>query len=304
MSLSVTILGSSSASPALNRNHSAQILNCNENLFLIDCGEGTQNRLRKYAVKIQRIKCIFISHLHGDHYLGLIGLLSTMHLLGRQTDINLYAPAELKDIIDLQFKVSDTTLRYKINFFPTNNKRSELIYADKNIEVTTLILNHRIPCTGFLFKEKAKSRKIIKEECIKHKIPLTFYSNLKNGADYKNSEGKLLKNNILTTDAPPSLSYAYCSDTAFKPSIAEYIKNVDLLYHEATFSHEHEERAKATFHSTTTQAAEIAKISNAKKLIIGHFSNRYSNLKSLLNEAKNIFKNTELANEGDIFLIE
>lgn len=304
MSLSVTILGSSSASPALNRNHSAQILNCNENLFLIDCGEGTQNRLRKYAIKIQRIKCIFISHLHGDHYLGLIGLLSTMHLLGRQAEINLYAPAELKDIIDLQFKVSDTTLRYKINFYPTNNNRSEIIYEDKNIEVTTLILNHRIPCTGFLFKEKVKSRKIIKEECVKHKIPLTFYNNLKKGADYKNAEGKILKNNVLTTDAPPSLSYAYCSDTAFLPSIAEQIKNVDLLYHEATFSHEHEERAKATFHSTTTQAAEIAKISNAKKLIIGHFSNRYSNLKPLLNEAKNIFKNTELANEGDIFLIE
>jgi ribonuclease Z len=304
MPLSITILGSSSASPALNRNHSAQILNCNENLFLIDCGEGTQSRLRKYAVKIQRIKCIFISHLHGDHYLGLVGLLSTMHLLGRQTDINLYAPAELKDIIDLQFKVSDTTLRFKINFYPTNNKFSEKIYEDKNIEVTTFILNHRVPCTGFLFKEKTKSRKIIKETCIKHKVPLTFYNNLKLGFDFKNSEGKIIHNKILTTDAPPSLSYAYCSDTAFLPSIAENIKNVDLLYHEATFAHEHAERAKATFHSTTTQAAEIAKISNAKKLIIGHFSNRYSNLKSLLGEAKTIFKNTELAIEGNVFQID
>lgn len=304
MPLSVTILGSSSASPALNRNHSAQILNCNENLFLIDCGEGTQNRLRKYGVKIQRIKCVFISHLHGDHYLGLIGLLSTMHLLGRQTEINLYAPAELKEIIDLQFKVSDTTLRFKLNFYSINPKKTEIIYEDKNITVSTLILNHRIPCTGFLFKEKRKAKKINKITCMAHNIPLEFYNELKLGKDYKKTEEEIIKNNILTFDAPPSLGYAYCSDTAYLPSLAEQIKKVNLLYHEATFANEQEERAKTTFHSTAKQAAQIAKNAEVKKLIIGHFSNRYSNLQTLLAEAKEVFENTELANEGNVFLID
>lgn len=304
MPLSVTILGSSSASPALNRNHSAQILNCNENLFLIDCGEGTQNRLRKYGIKIQRIKCIFISHLHGDHYLGLIGLLSTMHLLGRQTDINLYAPAELKEIIDLQFRVSDTSLRFKINFYSINSQQPEIIYEDKNITVSTLILNHRIPCTGFLFKEKRKFRRLNKTACMAHNIPIEFYNELKLGKDYKDAEGKIIKNNLLTFDAPPPLGYAYCSDTLYLPSLAEQIKEINLLYHEATFANEQEERAKSTFHSTAKQAALIAKNANVKKLIIGHFSNRYSNLQMLLAEAREIFENTELANEGNVFLVD
>lgn len=300
----VLILGSASASPTLKRNPTSQLVDINEQYFLIDCGEGTQSRLREHKIKFQRINHIFISHLHGDHYLGLLGLLQTMHLLGRATPLNLYGPPELKEIIDIHLKYSKSTLKYPIEFKSTQTNENEIILSNDYVQVSTIVLNHRIPCTGFLFKEKTKPRKINPVAINKFNIPKYAINQLKNGEDYVNFETKeVIKNELLTLKPAKSHSYAFCSDTKYFDQIVPYIANVDLLYHEATFMEKDAKRANETYHSTAKQAATIAKKSNAKSLIIGHFSNRYPILDELLEEAKSIFENTQLALENQVFEI-
>ncbi len=301
MTFSVTILGSGSAIPIANRHLSAQILNVNERLFLIDCGEGTQLQLRKYNIKFQRINNIFISHLHGDHYFGLICLLNTMHLLGRTNELHLYAFSELKQIIDIQLKASNTKLSYPLIFHSLKCDVSKIIFEDDRLSVKTIILNHGIPDCGFLFKEKKHERNIKKDVLNEINIPFTEFSKIKNGEDYIDDNGKVYKNAVLTIEPPKPRSYAYCSDTKYFEPIVEQIKNVDLLYHEATFMEDKKINAEQRFHSTAKQSAEIAKKANANKLVIGHFSARYKDLNLLLKEAKSIFSNTFLAEDGKKF---
>lgn len=299
----VTILGCGSATPSLLRNPSAQLLNVAGHSFLIDCGEGTQIQLRKVAAKIQRISHVFISHLHGDHYLGLLGLLQTMHLLGRKTKLTLVCPPELKEIIDLQNKHSQTTIVYEIDYIFTNPKQAELVWEDDKIEVKSFPLRHRINCTGFLFKEKPHLKNIIKEKLDEFDVPTSQVNKLRLGFDAINEEGKNIANDKLTVPAPLQRSYAYCSDTNYYEEIIEHIKGVDLVYHEATFLEAELERAKKTFHSTAKQAATIACKAEIKQLLLGHFSARYGTTDGFILEAKPIFENTLVAQEGQTYKI-
>lgn len=304
MSFEVTILGSSSAAPVYNRHPSSQVLNIREKLFLIDCGEGTQIQMMRYKIKHNRIRHIFISHLHGDHYLGLMGLLSTMNLQGRTAELHLFAQDDLMDLIETQLRLSNTVLRYNLIFHPTKYYLNEVVFEDDDVTVRTIILNHRIPCTGFLFKEKPKPRKLLINKIQRENVPFEFYPKLKAGEDYKDNSGKIIKNDELTMPSSAPLSYAYCSDTIFDESIIPGITGVDMLYHESTFMHEHKERAKDTYHSTSVQAATIANKAGVKKLLIGHFSARYRNLEPMLLEARELFENTELAIEGSRFTLD
>ncbi|MBB6127474.1 ribonuclease Z [Mucilaginibacter lappiensis] len=304
MKFEVTILGSSSATPIFNRNPTAQALNINERLYLIDCGEGTQQQMLRFDVKASRIDHIFISHLHGDHYLGLVGLLSSMHLNGRKKALYLFGPAHLKEIIDLQFKYSETTLQFPLEFTAIDAQKAEVIVNNSDVIVETIPLDHRIPCTGFLFKEKKRLRKLIKEKLEDLNVPVEYYTALKRGNDYTSASGKVYKNDTLTTDSQAPKSYAYCSDTLYNEQYFEQISNVTLLYHESTFLNDMLDRAKETHHTTALQAGEIALKTHARKLLIGHFSARYKTLNELLDEARSVFPETELAIEGKTFAIE
>lgn len=301
MTFSVTILGSSAATFTSNRNPSAQILNIHEHLFLIDCAEGTQIQLKKYHIKFNRINHIFISHLHGDHFFGLIGLIFTFHLLGRKNKLHIYADPKLKEIIDIQLKASNTKLVYPLIFHAINHNISEIIFEDDILTVKTFPLEHHIPTSGFLFKEKQGKRNIRKEILALEKIPYKEFDKIKNGADYINNDGKIYKNEDITLNPPKPRSYAYCSDTKYFEPIIPHIAKADLLYHEATFMKDKAANAAEKFHSTTTDAATIAKKAKVKKLLIGHFSARYDDLKPMLEEAKTIFPNTYLAEEGKTF---
>lgn len=303
MKFEVTILGSSSATPIFNRNPTSQALNINEHLYLIDCGEGTQQQMLRFDIKASRIDHIFISHLHGDHYLGLIGLLSSMHLNGRKKEIKLFGPAHLKEIIDLQFKYSETTLQFPLEFVATNAQKAEVIVNNSDIIVETIPLDHRIECCGFIFKEKKRLRKLIKEKLEELNIPVEYYTALKRGSDYTSASGEVYKNETLTIDSDAPKAYAYCSDTLYNEQYFNQISNVTLLYHEATFLNDMLDRAKDTHHTTALQAAQIALKTNAKKLLIGHFSARYKTLNELLDEARSVFPETELAIEGKTFYI-
>lgn len=297
-SFELTILGCSSATPTSSRNPTAQLLNIAERFFLIDCGEATQIQLRKYKIKFQKINHIFISHLHGDHFFGLMGLLSSTHLLGRTNELHLYCPPELQEIIEVQFKHSQTYLKYKIEYHPHRYIANDLLFEDNKVEVRTILLNHRIPCCGFIFKEKPLLANISKETIKEYNIPVEQILPIKNGADFINSEGKLIPNSELVSNRLNPRSYAYCSDTCYDERIIETIKGVNLLYHEATFMNDMQDRAKETFHSTTIQAATIAQKADVRQLMIGHYSARYKDLQPLLEEAQSVFKNTLLAEEG------
>jgi ribonuclease Z len=300
----LTILGCSSATPTSSRNPTAQLLNIAERFFLIDCGEGTQIQLRKFKLKFQRINHIFISHLHGDHYLGLVGLLSSLHLLGRTIDLHLYCPAELQEIIDVQFKHSQSFLHYKIVYHPHQYIHNDLIFEDERVEVRTLVLNHRIPCCGFVFKEKQLQASISKEIIHQYQLTVAQIVAIKNGGDLTTDEGEIVNNKELVNKILNPRSYAFCSDTNYNESMLPFIQNVNLLYHEATFLEEMANRAKETFHSTALQAGTIASKAAAKKLMIGHFSARYKDLAPLLAEAKTMFENTVLAVEGESTVVE
>lgn len=304
MTFEVTILGSSSATPAYNRNPSAQLLNINEKHYLIDCGEATQNQLNRFKLRSSRINHIFITHLHGDHYLGLVGLISSMHLAGRTADLYIFSPEGLQEIVELQLKTSQTQLRFPLHFQVLDAEKSARIFENEEITVDTIILNHRIPCTGFLFKEKKRPRKINKAALEQYEIGSEHIPLLKLGNDYTDPKtGKHIPNVELTFDSARPRSFAYCSDTIYNESFLEQIKGVDLLYHEATFTHEFLERAEETFHTTAKQAGMIAQKAAAKQLVIGHFSARFKELQPLLEESRVEFAATDLAIEGHSFSV-
>jgi ribonuclease Z len=304
MKFEVTILGSSSATPIYNRNPTSQALNINERLYLVDCAEGTQQQMLHFNIKASRIDYIFISHLHGDHYLGLVGLLSSMHLNGRTKPIAIFAPSHLKEIIEIQLKYSETTLQYEIDYFDTRPDVPEIILENQDITVESIPLDHRIDCTGFLFRQKKRNRKLIKEKLDELNIPIEYYTALKKGKDYTAYDGTVYPNDLLTLPSDEPKSYAFCSDTLYNEMYFEQIKGVTLLYHESTFLNDMLERAQVTYHTTALQAAQVAQITEAGKLILGHFSARYKTLNELLEEAQTIFPNTELAIEGKTFVIE
>jgi ribonuclease Z len=299
----IKILGSSSATPVFNRNPSSQLLNIDHDLFLVDCGESTQLQLNKYKVKFNKIDHIFISHLHGDHYLGLVGLISTMHLHGRTKDLYLYGPPGLDEIITLQFKYSETFLNYKIIFKELETEKIATIYETDHLTIDTIPLKHRIKCCGFLFKEKPKKKRINKD-ILPPGILLQEIVELKNGNHIYDENGKIkFKNEDYTLPPRRSRSYAYCSDTAYTESFIPQIKNIDILYHEATFLQDLKLRANETYHSTAIDAATVALKANVKQLLLGHFSSRYKDIEPLLTEARTVFPNTYLATEGETFTI-
>ncbi|WP_238764300.1 ribonuclease Z [Maribellus maritimus] len=300
----LTILGSSSALPTSDRYPTAQVLRVPGRFFLIDCGEGTQIQIRRQKISFSKINHIFISHLHGDHFYGLIGLLSTFNLLGLKKDIHIYSPSELKTLIQPQLDHLKADLQFKVIFHPLNFKKPQKIYSDKKVEVFSFPLKHSSPVCGFLFKEVPKQPNIKKEFITQYNIPIVEIKNIKGGADFKTADGKIISNAELTTLPPKPRSYAFCSDTVFLPEIAEIIKNVDLLYHEATFTENMKDWAKKTLHSTAKEAAEIARLANAGKLIIGHFSARYKTVSEFKKEAKSVFANTETAIDGNTYEVE
>jgi ribonuclease Z len=274
----------------------------NDQLFLIDCGEGTQTQITRYKIRRSKIGYIFISHLHGDHYFGLIGLITTMGLLGRKQILTIYGPAQLKDIIQLQLSVANTILPFELEFHALETEK--VIVDHPKFTVSCFATQHRIACWGFIFKEKKMPRKIDPAKCLEFEIPSAFYNQLKNGEDYQRKNGTLIKNDWVTFANSPSRSYAFCADTLYNESIIDKIEKVNLLYHETTYLKDMELRAAERFHSTTNQAAAIAKKANVGKLLIGHFSSKYEDLTDFLTETSADFQQTDLAIEGVTFLIK
>ncbi len=299
--LAITILGNNSAIPAFDRNPTAQVLQTLEESFLIDCGEGTQMQFSKYKIKRSKINHIFISHLHGDHYFGLIGLLTSMSLLNRTQDLHLHAPPPLEQLIKLHLDFASTQLCYTLHFHALENEA--LIVDGNKMTVECFKVKHRIDCWGFLFRQKKNPRKLDAERAKIYEIPAAFYENLQRGEDYVTKKGTIVPNEEVTTAASKGKSYAYCADTIFDESLAEKVKDVDMLYHETTYLKDLHERAAARFHSTTVQAGTIAKKANVKKLLIGHFSSKYEALDEFLNETVEVFENTELAIQGCCYTI-
>lgn len=296
--MKLTILGSSSALPTSERNPSAHVLSAHERFFLIDCGEGTQLQMRRYHIRFAKINHIFISHLHGDHVFGLYGLLSTFSLMGRQTPLNLYAPENYGHILQSHLNDFDIHLGFEIDFHPLEGNDPFKILDDKYLTVTSFPLKHRIPSYGFVFREKEGERKIIKECIGKYRIPVARMHAIKQGEDLVMDNGSVIRNEDITLPPPAPLSYAYCSDTRYFRRLASFVKDVSLLYHEATFSSEKEKLAKMTGHSTSTDAARVAREAGAGALIIGHFSARYRETKALVDEARKIFPETVPATDG------
>lgn len=294
--LAVTILGNNSALPAFDRHPTAQVVTLDDHLFLVDCGEGTQQQLARYRIRWSRINYIFISHLHGDHYFGLSGLLHSMGLLHREHDLHLFAPAALKQIIDLQLEAACNVLPYKLHFHALEGE-SVLVKHEK-FKVSSFTTRHRIPCWGFRFDQVRAPRKVNPDEAIKQGVPSAFFDKLKWGEDYVNKRGETIKNEWVTFEAPKPKSYVYSADTLYDEELIEKVKGVDLLYHEATYLKELEKRAALRFHSTTTQAACIAKSAKVGRLLIGHFSSKYDKLDVFEQEACEVFENTSLALEG------
>lgn len=302
LNFTVTILGSGSATPTLTRHATAQLL-CHENEHcLIDCGEYTQVQLLRYKLRPGRLKYIFISHLHGDHYFGLIGLLTSLSLGQRKDDLWLFGPAGLDEIITLQLKYSDTRLSYHLHFQAVDTELAYPLLDTESFTVESLPLRHRVPCAGFLFREKPPKRNLIKE-LLPPDLPFEVLHRLKEGSDVSLPDGRVLRSETYTRPGLPPRSYAFCSDTVFHEDLAELVRGVDLLYHEATFGQELHLRAAQTFHSTARQAAQLARLAGAKRLLLGHFSSRYKDLTPLLDEAKAVFPATELALEGSVFSI-
>jgi len=294
--LGVTILGNNSALPAFDRHPTSQIITMDEHLFLVDCGEGTQSQMTKYKIRRSKIHHIFISHLHGDHYFGLIGLITSMGLLGRKLDLHIYAPSLLQEILNLQFKAADTQLPFMLQFHPLTGEGS--IIKDARFEVSCFEVFHRIECWGFKFRQIKPGRKVNPEKAKFFDIPSSFFDRLKWGEDYLNKENTLVKNELVTDPAPKAKSYAYSADTIYDERIAEKVQGVDLLYHEATYLQDLEDRAKKRFHCTTVQAASIALKAGVERLIIGHFSSKYEQLDKFVEEARSVFATTDLAIEG------
>jgi ribonuclease Z len=304
MSIKLTILGCHSATPRINAFPTSQYLEINNRHFLIDCGEGTQRQLRKYKVGFSKINHIFISHLHGDHFYGLVGLLATFGILNREKELHIYGPKGIKEVTLLQLKISQSHAKYSMIFHELSSKKSELIFEDDNVAVSTIPLNHRVYTNGYLFTEKEKPRKLNMLNISGYPtIDKADFLNIKAGRDVVLASGEIVPNSALIIDPPKALSFAFCSDTSYKPDIIPIIKNVDLLYHEATFLADREDLAKKTKHATTKQAAEIAKQAMVKQLVIGHYSGRYKDISVFKKEAQEVFENTALAEPGKIFSV-
>ncbi|WP_036841429.1 ribonuclease Z [Polaribacter sp. Hel_I_88] len=305
MSISLTILGCHSATPRANAFPTAQYLEINNRHFLIDCGEGTQRQMRKYKVGFTKINHIFISHLHGDHFYGLVGLLSTYGILGREKELHIYGPKGIKKVTLLQLKISESHAKYPMIFHELSSKESELIFEDDKISVHTIPLKHRVYTNGYLFTEKEKPLKLHMDNISNYnEIDRADYNNIKAGKDVVLSTGEIIPNAELTLPPKKALSFAFCSDTVYKPDIIPIIKNADLLYHEATFLAEKQELAKKTKHSTSKEAAQIAKDATVGQLVVGHYSGRYKDISLFKEEAQEIFKNSELAVPGKVFNIQ
>jgi ribonuclease Z len=294
----LTILGCGSATPTANQNPTAQLLNMAERFFLIDCGEGTQRQLRRHKLRMGKINHIFISHLHGDHYFGLIGLISSYHLMNRKNALHIYGPPALEEILNLQMRCSNTELGFPLHFHATQADGKNLIFEDRRVEVYSFPLRHSIATTGFLFNEKPRDRNLISEKIREFKIPIYALNHIKQGADYTTEAGAIVPNAELTTNPPKPLSYAFCSDTAYAQRTADFVQGVDLLYHESTFLEEDKTRAKNTRHSTAVQAAKVAKAAAVRHLLLGHYSVRYDDLSLFAKEAALIFKNVTAAAES------
>jgi ribonuclease Z len=298
MSIKITVLGSSSALPTSERSLTAHLVNHDERFFLIDCGEGTQMQLRRFRQKFARINHIFISHLHGDHIFGLFGLVSSLSMMGRKSKLHIYAYPKLSEILTALLQSLAVDISYELEFHPIETKKTQIIYDDGKLEVHTIPLKHRIPCVGFLFKEKPKLRNVRKDAIAQYDLGIKDIVRLKEGEDFITNDDKVIPNNLLTYPPPPSKSYAFCTDTRPLESIIPLVQDVDLLYHEATFMDEDAKLAKLTYHSTSKQAAVIAAKANVKQLMIGHFSSRYKHSKPYLEEARSVFQNTILAEDG------
>jgi ribonuclease Z len=300
----VTILGSSSALPTSCRFSTSQVVRMNEKYLLIDCGEGTQMQLRRYKIRFSRIDHIFISHLHGDHFFGLPGLLSSFSLLGRERDLHIYAHSEIQDYLNCQMRYIKGDEDFKIIHHPLNFKRTDVILDNKKMRVESFPLRHRIPCCGFKISEQKKDPHLLKEMIEKYDIPIADRVKIKEGSDFITSKGDIIPNSRLTKPSSPPRSYAFCTDTMYEEKIIPNIENVNMLYHEATFADDMKDWAEKTYHTTSKQAAEIALKANVGKLAIGHFSARYKNPKILLDEAKSVFSESYLAEDGKVFKIE
>jgi ribonuclease Z len=299
--LNLTILGCYAATPRTFTNPTSQVLEIKNRLFLIDCGEGTQVQLRKNKIRFSRINHIFISHLHGDHLYGLIGLVSTFMLLNRTTDLHIYGPKGIKDLINIQLKLSNSWTNYGLFFHELESKLSEIIFEDEKVIVRTIPLKHRIYTNGFLFQEKIGERKLDLNAVQNYEIDTCYYQKIKNGKDITLEDGRIIENSKLTFDPIPTMSYAFCSDTAYDERIIPLIHEVDVLYHEATFLDSEEALAEKTMHSTAKEAATIALKANAKQLILGHYSTRYENIELFKEQAETIFSNVLLADDGRNF---
>jgi ribonuclease Z len=298
MNIKLTILGNNSAIPAYDRHPTAQVIDIREQQFLIDCGEGTQMQMQRYNIKRRRINYIFISHLHGDHYFGLIGLLTSMGLMSRTTPLHVFGPAMLQEIINLHLSVAGVKLPYEIIFTALEEGVSSLLVDTPYYVVKSFPVEHRIACHGFLFTAKSSGRKLNPEKCREYEIPSSFYPHLKQGEDYTRRDGFVIKNELVTEPGPKDKSYAYCADTRYTLSYLEHIKGADAMYHESTYLDDLRERAIERFHSTALQAAELAKIAGIQKLFLGHFSSKYQDLSVFHTEASSIFPDVEVTTEG------
>lgn len=292
------ILGCGSALPTTRHFATSQVVNLRDKLFMIDCGEGAQMQLRKSRLKFSRLNHIFISHLHGDHCFGLMGLISTFRLLGRTAELHIHSPKGLEELLTPMLNFFCHTLAYKVIFHEFDTRQTSVVYEDRSMTVTTIPLQHRIPCCGFLFAEKARPNHIIRDMVDFYKVPVYELNRIKNGSDYVTPEGEVIANTRLTRPSDPPRKYAYCSDTIFRPEIVKQLSGVDLLFHEATFAESELARAKETYHTTAAQAARIALEAGVRQLVIGHFSARYEDESILLKEASAVFPNTILAKEN------
>lgn len=294
----INILGCGAALPTPRRLSSAQVVNIREKLFMLDCAEGTQMALRKSRIAFSRLQAIFLTHLHGDHVFGLLGMLSTFGLLGRIQELHIYGPADLKRVFQPQIDYFCAESPYKIILHEVDTATPQTVYEDRSVAISTLPLRHRVPCCGYLFREKPTSRHILRDAIDAFQIPISQINNIKAGMDWTTPEGDIIPNHLLTAPPAPTRSYAYCTDTTYQPRLADLLQGATCIYHEATFANEHSLLAKKTHHSTAAQAAQIAFAANADRLILGHFSSRYKNEEVLLREAQQIFPNTVLAEDG------
>jgi len=298
--MKVTILGNNSALPAFGRHPTAQAVSVYGEVLLIDCGEGTQSQMQRFGLRWRSMHHIFISHMHGDHYFGLPGLINSMSLLGRTAPLHLYAPAELKPILDAILNVAETILTYPF-YFHALPEGVALLVDDPSFSVTCFPVNHRIQCHGFLVERKTRGRKLLPDKCREYDIPANFYEGLKHGQDYTQPDGTIVKNELVTEDGPSVKKYAYCADTLFTDSFLEIVQGADTIYHECTYLDADREKAIKRFHSTAAQAAELAKMANAKQLLLGHFSSKYKDLEPFREEAIAIFPNTLVSIEGTVY---